>query len=310
MAGEPDLIVVFSPIMQRSVLFAPPALAAAPSPSAVAAVGTGYSVQSDGNQKLYRIDLATGVATPLGTTGFDGIEGLAFDPGCKKLYGVDDVKDRLVSCDLQTGGCTTVGSLGVDITDTGLAFANDGRLLMSTDAPKNPLRFFALDPTTGAAAWIGNQGTEVTGLAGSLFGLYGLGGDGKDNLVIVDPATGKATPVGPLGTVTLQDGGLDFDRDGTLYGLNDLGPGSTGSGKPSQLFKIDLQTGKATVVTTLKDPAGKPVNGFEGLAIDGGICAAKGFGQAVAVDTPALDAWGLGLLVMGLAAAALMVLRR
>ena len=67
---------------------------------------------------------------------------------------------------------------------------------------------------------------------------------------------------------------------------------------------------KAAVVTTLKDPAGKPINGFEGLAIDGGICAAKGFGQAVAVDAPALDGWGLGLLVMGLATAALLVLRR
>ena len=275
-----------------------------------AAVGTGYSVQSDGSQKLFRIDLATGVATPLGATGFDGIEGLAFDPGCKKLYGVDDVKDRLVTCDLKTGGCTTVGGLGLDVTDTGLAFANDGRLFMSTDAPKNPLRFFSLDLKTGAATWIGNQGTEVTGLAGNLFGLYGLGGDGKDNLLIVDPGTGKATPIGPLGGVTLQDGGLDFDRDGTLYGLNDLGPGNNASGKPSQLFKIDTQTGKATVVVTLKDPSGKPINGFEGLAIEGGICAANGFGEGVATDIPSLDALGLGLLALGLATAAMLVLRR
>lgn len=294
--------------MKRNLALLLLALAAA-APS-LAAVGTGYSVQSDGSQKLFKIDLATGVATPLGTTGFDGIEGLAFDPGCKKLYGVDDVKDRLVTCDLQSGGCTTVGSLGLDVTDTGLSFANDGRLFMSTDAPKNPLRFFELDPKTGTATWIGNQGTEVTGLAGNLFALYGLGGDGKDNLVIVDPATGKATPVGPLGAVTLQDGGLDFDRDGTLYGLNDLGTGPTKSGKPSQLFKIDTQTGKATVVVTLKDPSGKPVNGFEGLAIEGGICAAQGFGEAVAIDAPALDVWGLGLLAVGLATAALFVLRR
>lgn len=277
----------------------------------IAAVGTGYSVQSDGSQKLYRIDLATGVATALGATGFDGIEGLAFDPGCKALYGVDDVKDRLVTCDVKTGACTTVGSLGVDVTDTGLAFSSDGRLFMSTDAPKNPLRFFTLDPKTGAATWVGNQSTEVTGLAGDLFSLYGLGGDGKDNLVIVNAATGKTVPIGPLGAVTLQDGGLDFDRDGTLYGLNDLGPGSRASGQPSQLFKISPQTGKATVAVTLKDPAGKPINGFEGLAIDGGICAAQGFGAGgTVVNAPALDAWGLGLLAAGLATAALFVLRR
>jgi len=290
--------------MKRGTLFLLLALAAAPS---LAAVGTGYSVQSDGSQKLYRIDLATGVATPLGATGYDGIEGLAFDPGCKTLYGVDDVKDRLVTCDRQTGGCKTVGSLGVDITDTGLTFAADGRLFMSTDAPKNPLRFFVLDPKTGGAKWLGNQGTEVTGLAGNMFGLYGLGGDGKDNLVLVDPGTGVATSIGKLGAVTLQDGGLDFDRDGTLYGIDDIGPGS---GKPSQLFKIDLETGKATVVATIKDPSGKPINGFEGLAIDGGMCAMPGFGQVTAVDMPVLDGLGLGLLAAGLAVAALFVLRR
>jgi hypothetical protein len=276
--------------------------------SVPAAAGTGYSVQSDGNQKLYRIDLATGVATPVGATGFDGIEGLAFDPGCKTLYGVDDVKDRLVTCDTETGGCKTVGSLGVDITDTGLAFGNDGDLYMSTDAPKNPLRFFKLDPATGGATWIGNPGTEITGLAGNLMAIYGLGGDGKNNLVILDPATAKATPLGALGSVTLQDGGLDFDRDGTLYGLNDLGPGS---GKASQLFKIDIKSsGRATVVATLKDPSGKAINGFEGLAIDGGICAAPGFGEALALDAPALGVWGMLALGLGLAMAAVLILRR
>lgn len=271
-----------------------------------AAVGTGYSVQSDGSQKLFKIDLETGVATPVGGTGFEGIEGLAFEPGCEKLYGVDDVKDRLVTCNVETGGCETVGSLGVDVTDTGLSFADNGRLYMSTDAPKNPLRFFEIDTKTGAAAWIGNQGTEVTGLAGNAVALYGLGGDGKDNLVVVDPGSGQATAIGKLDKVTLQDGGLDFDRDGSLYGVNDI----TGRTGPSQLFKLDLRTGKATVIATLKDPQGKAVNGFEGLAIDGGMCAVKGFGDALAVDAPALDTLGLGLLALGLATAALYVLRR
>lgn len=276
-----------------------------------AAAGTGYSVQSDGNQKLYRIDLATGVATPIGNgTGFEGIEGLAFGPRCETLYGVDDVKDRLVTCDIQTGSCASVGSLGVDVTDTGLAYGNNGKLYMSTDAPKNPIRMFEVDTATGFATWIGNQGTEVTGLAANPFGFWGLGGDGKDNLVIVSPGTGKATPVGKLGKVTLQDGGLDFDRDGTLFGVNDLGPGSPSSGRASQLFKIDVQTGGATVVATLKDPSGRAINGFEGLAIEGGICALEGFGELAAVDAPALDGWGMALLAVGLAAAAMLVLRR
>lgn len=274
------------------------------------AVGVGYSIRSDGDQKLYKIDLKTGVTTPVGTaksSGFEGIEGLAFAPGCQTLYGVDDVKDRLVTCNLTTGACETVGSLGVDITDTGLTFANDGGLYMSTDAPKDPIRFFRLDPGTGNATWIGNPGIEVTGLAANQLAIYGLGGDGKDVLVQVDPASGGATTIGPLQTVTLQDGGLDFDHDGTLYGLNDIGPGA---GKASQLFKIDLSTGKATVVAVTKDPSGKALNGFEGLAIDDGMCSVNGFGSAAAVDAPALDGWGVTLMALGLVAAALMVLRR
>ncbi|HEY6554418.1 MAG TPA: hypothetical protein VI669_13760, partial [Vicinamibacteria bacterium] len=111
----------------------------------------------------------------------------------------------------------------------------------------------------------------------------------------------------PLGTVTLQDGGLDFDHDGTLYGLNDLGPGG---GKASQIFKIDLETGKATVVAVTKDLSGKALSGFEGLAIDNGMCSVRGFGSAVAIDVPGLDGWGMTVLALGLAGAALLVLRR
>jgi hypothetical protein len=294
--------------MKWNLALALPALLIALLAAALPAeAGTGWSVQSDGDQKLYRIDLATGVATPVGATGFEGIEGLAFSPGCKALYGVDDVKDRLVKCNLQNGKCETVGSLGVDVTDTGLTFAHDGDLYMSTDAPKNPIRFYRLDLDTGGAKWIGDQGMEVTGLAANFFAVYGLAGDGKNILARVDPRTGVATPVGPLGTVTLEDGGLDFDKDSSLYGLNDLGPGS---GKPSQLFRINLETGKATVVATLKDPSGKPIKGFEGLAIDDGMCARQGFGEAEVIDAPALDVWGLAVLALGLMGAALFVLRR
>lgn len=294
--------------MKRTLALFSLALAAA-LPATPAMAGVGYSVQSDGNQKLYRIDLATGVATPVSgsSTGFDGIEGLAFLPGCSALYGVDDVKDRLVVCDRTTGKCESIGSLGVDVTDTGLTFANDGNLYMSTDAPKDPLKIYKVDPATGNAAWLGNQEMEVTGLAANPTAVYGIGGDGKDNLVVIDLVSGKATPIGPLTSVTLQDGGLDFDKDGTLYGINDLGPGS---GKASELFKINLETGKATVVARIKDDKGRPLFGFEGLAIDEGMCAVRGFGSAVAIDVPVADTLGLAVLGLGLVTAALFVLRR
>jgi hypothetical protein len=274
--------------------------------SPVSAGITAYSIQSDGDDKLYRIDLQTGVSTPVGKTGYDGVESLSFDPGCKTLYGVDDVKDRLVTCDVATGACQSVGSLGVDITDTGLAFANDGNLYMSTDAPKNPIRFYRIDPRTGMASSVGVQGREVTGLAADQTGLYGLGGDGTDVLVTVDPASGAATVVGPLQHVTLQDGGLDFSHDGVLYGIDDI---SSGSGKPSQIFTIDKRTGEVTVVATTRDPAGKPIHGFEGLAIADGICGVRGFGS-LAANIPTLSEWTLALLALALTAAGVRTLRK
>jgi hypothetical protein len=249
------------------------ALPAAVSPAFAAL--TAYSVQSDGDGKLYRIDLETGVATP-------------------------------VRCDTQTGACQSIGSLGVDITDTGLAFGNDGNLYLSTDAPKNPIRFYRVDPKTGMAKSVGVQGREVTGLAGDQTSLYGLGGDGTNVLVTVNPGTGAATVVGPLKHVTLQDGGLDFDHDGVLYGIDDI---SSGSGKPSQIFTIDKSTGEATVVGTTRDPSGKPIHGFEGLAIADGICGVHGFGSLAAI-IPTLSEWALALLALALTVLGVRTLRR
>src|SRR5262249_44235550 len=156
--------------------------------------------------------------------GFMGVESFAFDAGCRNLYGVDDVTDQLLTCNITTGACTPVGPLGVDVTDTGLAFGVDGNLYMSTDAPK-PSKLYKLDPKTGAATLIGEQGQEVTGLAADKTGLYGLGGDGRDNLVKLDTATGHATVIGSLNTVVLVDGGIDFDSNGVLWGIH---PGSVG----------------------------------------------------------------------------------
>ena len=45
----------------------------------------GYSVRSDADDRLYRIDLSTGIATDIGATGLTDIEGLAFQPGTKGL---------------------------------------------------------------------------------------------------------------------------------------------------------------------------------------------------------------------------------
>ncbi len=223
----------------------------------------GYSVQSDGDDQLYSIDLTTGVATAIGPVGFTDVEGLAFHPLTRVLYGVDDDTDQLITIDLNTGAGTAVGPLNVLFTDMGLTFDQHANLWMSTDIPED---FYSINPGTGAATAIGNQGQDVTGLASSFDGtIYGLGGDHVNNTVTINTVTGLATPVGLLLNVDVTDGGIDFDAEGTLWGLEDTGT----------IFTIDPMTGEATVVTTT-------LTGFEGLAIPRGWIVG---GEILSVDT-------------------------
>jgi hypothetical protein len=265
-----------------------------------------YSVRSDGDDALYRIELATGEVHRIGPTGFADVESLALSPGCGALYGVDDVRDVLVSCNRQNGACAMVGPLGVDVTDTGLAFTYDGRLYMSTDAPKRPTRLYLLDRTTGRADVVGDQGVEITGLTGRRptqgcpSGLYGLEGDadpahGKPGrLFCIDTVTGAATAIGELGNVHPVDGGIEFSSTGALWGLDDEG----------NVFTVDAKTGHAAVVHRA-DPGRR---GFESLAIDDGTCSGLPVQQA-AVEVPAAGPLALAALALALAACALLALR-
>jgi hypothetical protein len=148
--------------------------------------------------------------------------------------------------------------------DTGLAFDDSGGLWMSTDEP-SPFNLYRLNPTSGTGTLVGAQYEEVTGLAFGGGILYGLGGDYHDNLVVVNRTTGFATPVGPLGAVTLTDGGIDFDQQGVLWGIGD--PEDVTDTVPSQIFTINTATGAATFVATVTNSGGTPLPGFESLAI-------------------------------------------
>src|ERR1044071_4875566 len=72
----------------------------------------GYTVRSFGDQFLYRVDLTTGVATPVGPTG-QRLESIAFSPS-GALFGVNPATEQLVRINLATGAVTVVGSLGLD----------------------------------------------------------------------------------------------------------------------------------------------------------------------------------------------------
>ncbi len=263
---------------------------------------TAYAVRSDGDDALYTLDLRTGETRRLGPTGFADVESLAFSPGCGALYGVDDVRDELVRCDRQTGACVAVGPLRVDVTDTGLAFANDGKLYMSTDAPK-PSRLYQIDLVSGRADLTGSQGVEITGLTGRYptgdcpSGLYGLEGDADPakkpgRLFCLDTANGAARAIGRLGAVNPVDGGIEFSSAGALWGLDDLG----------NVFAVNAATGRASVVHR----ADVARRGFESLAIDDGSCS----GLPVPLEVPAAGPAALTALAAALAALGALLLQR
>ncbi len=257
-------------------------------PPIAANAQTGFSV-SDQDDQLYSIDLPSGTATPIGATGFDSIRCLAFD-ATGTLYAVDTATDQLVTCDTNSGACSAVGALGVDIGDCGLTFDCSGELFLAEEGDSI---FYSINPDTGQATAIGNQGHPVTGLASSLgtpscaSGVFALGGNNTDVLGCMDVITGAFQEIGPLNNVAdVDEGGIDFDSLGRLWGIEDDG---------SLIFTIDPNTGNATIVTST-------IRGPEGLAIDAPTCEPPAI--------PTMSEWGLILMAAVLGIVGFIVYRR
>ena len=215
---------------------------------AIPPVPVAYTVDSDDADRLWILYLTLGIAIDVGPVGYGSVEALAFSPD-GILYGVDDATDALITLDLSTGAGALVGPLNTSVGGIGLASDMAGHLWMVDDSTEF---LYSVDPDTGSATAIGPLGQEVTGLAARGMTLYGLGGDGNNNLVTINTATGAATPVGPLVDVSLSDGGLAFDVYGTLWGMGD----------PNTIFTINPATGKALEIATVLG-----ATGFDNLAM-------------------------------------------
>jgi hypothetical protein len=253
---------------------------------------TGYAV-NDSDSQLYSVDFGTGTATAIGATGFDDIEGLAFD-AAGVLYGVDDDTEQLVTCSTATGACVAVGPLGLGgdaLTDFGLAFDCAGTLFLGTE---DGASLYTIDTTMGTATLVGAQGTEVTALASRAgdflcaSGLYGIADD--DNAFgCLNTSSGAFDAIGPLG-FDIGDAGLGFDLSANPIGVDDDG----------DYFTIDRATGAATILGTLTCGAG--------------TCELEAFATpsvcGITNDIPTLSSATLAALVLLLAAGAVLVLRR
>lgn len=209
-----------------------------------------YSVRADVDEHLYTIDLTTGATVDIGPVGTGDVEALTFS--CDGvLYGIDDGTSELVRINTTTGAGTVIGPLGVSINHPGLTFDDQGRLWLADEDTQN---LYLVNLTTGAATLVGPTGREITALAFRNGVLYGID-DNTDTIVRINTTTGAATAVGAALGIALDEGGIDFDADGVLWGVEDLG----------FVFTINTATGVATFTSVTLD-------GFESLAIQGDGC--------------------------------------
>lgn len=240
--------------------------------ASLAAAPDGYSINSDSpsdfHDSLYRIDLATGQHTRLGFVRSLNqikldVEGLAFAPD-GTLYGMDDESLKLFPLNVDNGQVISnqevslSGLAGAGGNDFGMTFACDGNLY-ATSALTNSLYRVSLNGSTTQIGANGSLTTSIYGLAAygtNPVRLYGLSRGGVDNngntsgpvnsssLYSIDPTTGVATEIGPLGgpATPFREAGLAFDNSGQLWAITDR-TGIISGTLPNQILRINTTTG-------------------------------------------------------------------
>lgn len=211
-----------------------------------------YSVQSNGDDHLYSIDAATGVATDLGLVDFGDAEGLAFVGST--LYAIGGTVDEFWNITTPPGAL--VGATGDrEGIDAGLDYDPTSGTMYN----RNDEDLYTINLATGNATLVGGDETFTDGLAidgsGNAFGIDGIF---TDSLYSIDLATGNANLIGGLGlgNISVQFG-LTFVGS-TLYALNDSG----------NIYTLNTTTGAATFVSSTTCQ-GVACSGWEGLAAPG-----------------------------------------
>jgi hypothetical protein len=254
---------------------------------------------------LCRIDLATGVLTPIArvldpenppdTLGL--IEGLELDPVTGRLYAITG-GEKLVELDPATG--QVIGSVktltDVDTMITlnkagyGLAAAPNGQFYISSGTSG---RFWGtLDTATGLVDQILQSGAAfATAIAidstGAAYGAEATSPATQVRLVAINSATGVFSTIGVLGDPMHRNAGLDFDESGQLWGI-DLG-GYPTSAANSTVFVVNTATAARSGIFTPTDPV-------TGLQIRTNTLAIA----PAAPSVPLLEGSGLLLLVVAL----------
>ncbi len=196
-----------------------------------------YGLGSGG--QLYAINPLNGSAAAVGAPNLlvGTAAGVDFNPSVDRLRVVTNTNQNL-RLNSDTGALAA--------TDTPLAYA-------AGDAG------FGTAPRVSGAAYSNNVagGTPTTlYVIDSARGV--LATQGSPNASPVSPNSGQLFTVGTLGVATNDNVGFDIARDGSVYATLSA-PGSTSTG----LYRIDLATGRATLVGTV----GTGTRQYLGLAV-------------------------------------------
>jgi hypothetical protein len=176
----------------------------------------------DTSENLYSIDLGSGTANLIGSTGVF-FEGIAVNKN-EELYGTN-VSGELYNINSTNAITTFIGSTGRGNIEA-LDFLDDR--LLGVDFNVKPT-VFSIDVTNALTTNIVTVQNEIGVIrSGAVFNnnnlivrsdMNGLGSSGNF-LHFIDLTTGGTTLIGSLSNITA---GLDFDANGNLYGLRDNG---------------------------------------------------------------------------------------
>jgi hypothetical protein len=203
-----------------------------------------------GNSPVSRVDLGSGVETPLASSGFGTLNALALSPSGDLLAAGNT--PSLVRINPVTGQgmhAAVLGNLTPGISLRGLAFSSTGVLYAINNGDPvgggSPDRLYTIDQSTGAATFIGQVGyVGVQGIDfapdGTLYG-WDVGWDVSGvGLITIDAVTGAAADVNPAIGDFRAIQAIAFGPGGRLYGAT--------NGPQSAIVEINRFTGETTIV--------------------------------------------------------------
>ena len=158
------------------------------------------------------------------------------------FYSVREFTNELVKVDVNTGGITTVGSLGVNTDFGDLAYDTSSNTMYLSSGRDGGSKLYTVDLNSGAATLVGAMGEiEMFGLAydptsGKLYGSQSTGASG---FFEINKSNGAASAI---------QTGQGISLDGITY------VGSTGSmtgifAGPGSVYTVDTSTGAYTQVS-------------------------------------------------------------